>query len=186
LLPTSKHIQNIIDGCRKNNRQSQRHLYNWLEEYAVNICYRYATQITDVKDLVSDGFMKVYKNIEQFDDLKYGYNEATFKGWFKRVMINNCINYLKKHHTTFLVVDVEEYSTNDVFTNDSSVIDTISYKEIVNAVMQLPQSYKTVFCLFVIDGYSHDEIANELGINIGTSKSNLFKAKKQLKKILEY
>ena len=179
---TSEEIQDIVKGCRRNNRESQKQLFNWLKDYSVNICYRYATHFIETQDLVSEGFMKVYKNIDQYNDLKFGFTEAAFKGWFKRVLINNSINYLKQHDSLFTSEEVEQDYLTNTQNSNTTAIENIKYKEVINEVMKLPNSYKMVFCLFAIDGYSHEEIATALGISIGASKSNLFKARQHLKK----
>ena len=171
-----------MNGCRKNDRHSQQLLFEWLKEYAVIICYRYANHVTEVQDLVSDGFMKVYKNINHYNETKFGLSEAAFKGWFKRVIINNCINYLKVHHQPFQTDSIEDDSFLKLLAKEVSGADNLNYKDVYHSVLQLPPVYKTVFCLFAIDGYSHEEIAGYLGISVGTSKSNLFKARQHLKK----
>lgn len=177
-------IRGMIDGCRKNNRQSQRDLYVWLQGYASSVCKRYANEAILIEDLVMDGFMKIFKNIAQYDISNYAVSEAAFKGWSKRVFINNCINYSKKYFSDALSLDVlTEQQQNEPAINEA-IIQTLGYQEIIQLVMSLPMSYKTVFCLHVIDGYTHQEIANMLSINEGTSKSNLFKAKRQLQLLL--
>ncbi len=178
----SKVIENIVNGCRNNNRKSQQQLFEWLKEYAVAVCYRYATNITEVQDLVSDGLMKVYKNISQYNGKEYGFSEAAFKSWFKRVLINNCINYLKQYNQPVFMLENEEGVTVNDIVSDDDVVGALNKKEILKSVKELPQSYKTVFSLFAIDGYTHEEIAQLLGISIGASKSNLFKARQHLQK----
>ncbi len=181
---SDEQIKHVIDGCRKNNRQSQRDLYEWLLGYAHSVCKRYANEVNLVEDLVMDGFMKIFKNIAQYDMNNYAVSEAAFKGWSKRVFINNCINYSKKYFSGALSLEeITEQQQNEPAINEA-IIQTLGYQEIIQMVMSLPMSYKTVFCLHVIDGYTHQEIANLLGINEGTSKSNLFKAKRQLQLLL--
>ncbi len=179
---TVKVIEDIVIGCINNNRKKQQQLFEWLKEYAVAVCYRYATNITEVQDLVSDGLMKVYKNIHQYNGKEYGFSETSFKGWFKRVLINNCINYLKQYnHPVFMLENDEGVIVNEIVTDDD-VVGALNKKELLKSVKELPQSYKTVFSLFAIDGYTHEEIAQLLGISIGASKSNLFKARQHLQK----
>lgn len=172
----------MVIGCQNNDRKSQQVLFEWLKDYAAVICYKYANQVTEVKDLMSDGFMKVFKNIHQYNDDKFSFAESAFKGWFKRVLINNCINYIKQHHSAIQMEDIDNQAFNEIYSSELSVIDNMNHKEIVKWVKHLPDSYKTVFCMFTMDGYSHEEIAQELGISVGTSKSNLFKARQHLKK----
>jgi len=181
---SDEQIKHIIDGCRKNNRQSQRDLYEWLQGYAHSVCKRYANEVNLVEDLVMDGFMKIFKNIAQYDMSNYAVSEAAFKGWSKRVFINNCINYSKKYFSaTLSLEEITEQQQYEPAINEE-IIQTLGYQEIIQLVMSLPMSYKTVFCLHIIDGYTHQEIANLLGINEGTSKSNLFKAKRHLQLLL--
>lgn len=176
-------IGNILEGCRRNNRSSQRELYEWLKEYAVNICYRYTSNYHDVEELVSEGFVKVFKNIHLFDGTVYGLNEASFKGWFKKVLVNNCIDWIrKKHLPTTHYPDLEIVDSAD---KTETAEEKMSYKEIIEAVRELSPMYRTVFNLFVIEGMTHEEISAQLGIGVGTSKSNLFKARESLKKILQ-
>ncbi|HQS25007.1 MAG: hypothetical protein B7Y11_02500 [Sphingobacteriia bacterium 24-36-13] len=181
---SDEQIKHIIDGCRKNNRQSQRALYEWLQGYANSVCKRYANEVNLIEDLVMDGFMKIFKNIAQYDMSNYAVSEAAFKGWSKRVFINNCINYSKKYFSD--AISIEELTEQQQYEPaiNEEIIQTLGYQEIIQLVMSLPMSYKTVFCLHIIDGYSHQEIANLLGINEGTSKSNLFKAKRHLQLLL--
>jgi len=181
---SDEQIKHIIDGCRKNHRQSQRDLYDWLQGYATAVCKRYANEVNSVDDLVMDGFMKIFKNIAQFDMNKYAVSEAAFKGWSKRVFINNCINYSRKYLSDIVSLDeiTEQHQNEPII--DEEIIQKLGYQDIILMVMSLPMSYKTVFCLHIIDGYTHQEIAEMLGINEGTSKSNLFKAKRQLQVLL--
>ncbi|WP_295187337.1 sigma-70 family RNA polymerase sigma factor [Sediminibacterium sp.] len=181
---SDEQIKHIIDGCRKNNRQSQRDLYEWLQGYAHSVCKRYANEVNLVEDLVMDGFMKIFKKIAQYDMSNYAVSEAAFKGWSKRVFINNCINYSKKYFSaTLSLEEITEQQQYEPAINEE-IIQTLGYQEIIQLVMSLPMSYKTIFCLHIIDGYTHQEIANLLGINEGTSKSNLFKAKRHLQLLL--
>lgn len=153
--------------------------------YAVSVCTRYASEINQVEDLVLDGFMRVFKNIEKFNTAQFSLTSPSFKGWAKRILINNCINYNKKFESSVHHLEVEEHTIEGMEHGfEGNIIDSISYKEIIQLVMQLPPAYKTVFCLHVVDGFTHQEISGILGINEGTSKSNLSKAKKHLQNLL--
>ena len=173
-----------MDGCRNNERDSQRLFYEWLKEYAVAVCFRYTSNYHEMEELVSEGFIKVYKNIYLYNENLYGVSEAAFKGWFKKVLINTCINWFRKKYPpiTESYTELEIVQKSD---GSESPLENISYKEILQSIKDLSPAYRTVFNLFVIDGMSHEEIADQLGISIGTSKSNLFKAKENLKKILQ-
>lgn len=182
---SNKELKHLLDGCRKNSRKHEKFFFDWLKEFAANVCYRYASSRIEVQDLVCDGFVKAFKNLHLYNDNIYGYSEAAFKGWFKKVLINNCINYRNKFHPKLQFIDGNALLLAEVSDDEESVLDAMSYNEILDIVMELPPAYKMVFNLFVIDGYTHEEIAAMLGINEGTSKSNLFKAKHWLQKELQ-
>lgn len=175
----------MLDGCRKNSRSHEKLFFDWLKEFAANVCYRYASSKIEVQDLVCDGFVKAFKNLHLYNEDIYGYSEAAFKGWFKKVLINNCINYLNKFHPKIEFSDANALLMADISDDSESVLDAMSYNEILETVMELPPAYRMVFNLFVIDGYTHEEVAGILGITEGTSKSNLFKAKHWLQKVLQ-
>lgn len=181
----NEELKHLLDGCRKNSRSHEKLFFDWLKEFAANVCYRYASSKIEVQNLVCDGFVKVFKNLHLYNEDIYGYSEAAFKGWFKKVLINNCINYLNKFHPKIEFSEANVLLMAEISDESESVLDAMSYNEILETVMELPPAYKMVFNLFVIDGYTHEEIAGILGITEGTSKSNLFKAKHWLQKVLQ-
>ena len=177
------HISILISGCCKNDRNSQRDLYQLLYEYAIKISFRYITRIEDAEELTNESFIKLFKNIDQFDSRRGGEPEALFKGWFKRIVVNTCIDHLRKTHLKLISQEISE--TSDFFTDKQETgIDKLMYREIIEAIKQLSPVYRTVFNLFVIEGYSHEEISEQLNISIGASKSNLSKARNNLRKII--
>ena len=178
-------LQNLINGCRGNDRYQEKLFFDWLKEFAANICFRYASNKIEVNDLVCDGFVKVFKNLHLYNEEIYGCNEAAFKGWFKKVLINNCINYRDKFHKKISFKDENILSLAEIADESETVFDNINYHEILSCIMELPPAYKIVFNLFAIDGYTHEEIGGMLGISTGTSKSNLFKAKRLLRTALQ-
>lgn len=182
---SNQELKHLLEGCRDNSRTHEKLFFDWLKEFAANVCYRYASSKIEVQDLVCDGFVKVFKNLHLYNEDIYGCSEAAFKGWFKKVLINNCINYRNKFHTKLLYSDEDALLLAEIENDSESVLDTMSYNEILSSVMELPPGYKMVFNLFVVDGYTHEEIAEILGISEGTSKSNLFKAKHWLQKALQ-
>jgi RNA polymerase sigma factor (sigma-70 family) len=181
----NEELKHLLDGCRKNSRSHEKLFFEWLKEFAANVCYRYASSKIEVQGLVCDGFVKAFKNLHLYNEDIYGYSEAAFKGWFKKVLINNCINYLNKFHPKIEFSDANALLMADISDDSESVLDAMSYNEILETVMELPPAYRMVFNLFVIDGYTHEEVAGILGITEGTSKSNLFKAKHWLQKVLQ-
>jgi len=176
-------ILTLVDGCCQNDRNSQRDLYQWLFGYAMKICYRYTQQQHEAEELTNESFVKLFKNIHLFDATRQTNAESLFKAWFKRIIINTCIDYLRKHHS---LVNGHSLSpdTENITDPQETGIDKLSYEEIIEAIRQLTPVYRTVFNLFVIEGMTHEEISNQLKISVGASKSNLSKARHNLRKII--
>ncbi len=183
-MPREIHqISSLIDGCCKNDRNSQRDLYHWLYDYAMKISFRYVTRQEEAEELVNESFIKLFKNIQQFDGTRAGETEALLKGWFKRIVVNTCIDHLRRTHLKLVSQEISEES--ETFADDQeNGVDKLMYREIIEAIKKLTPVYRTVFNLFVIEGYSHEEISNMLGISVGASKSNLSKARHNLRKII--
>jgi RNA polymerase sigma factor (sigma-70 family) len=176
-------IISLIAGCCQNNRNSQRDLYHWLYDYALKICYRYVSRTEEAEELVSESFIKLFRNINQFDGNRNGETEALLKGWFKRIVVNTCIDHLRRTHLKLVSQEINE--EGETFAdNRENGIDKLMYQELIEAVKRLTPVYRTVFNLFVIEGFSHEEIAAQLGISVGASKSNLSKARNNLRKMI--
>lgn len=176
-------IISLIKGCIQNNRISQRDLYQWLHGYAMKISYRYIQQQEEAEEIVSEAFVKLFKNIAQFDGSRQNDQEALFKAWFKRILVNTCIDHLRKTQLKMVSYDVTT-ETEPMIEKQESGLDKIAYQEIILAIRRLSPVYRTVFNLFVIEGFSHEEIADTLKISVGASKSNLSKARNNLRKII--
>ncbi len=132
---------------------------------------RYAPNREEALEIMNDGFLKVFQRIDTFD------SSRPFKAWLSKVMVNTAIDFLRSRKKLVFTDSIEQLS--DLW-KDDKVIDKLSYDELLMHVQSLSPAYRTVFNLYVIEGYQHHEIAVMLGISIGTSKSNLFKAKKVL------
>ena len=169
-------ILSLIAGCCKNDRNSQRDLYHWLYDYAMKISYRYVSRTEEAEELVSESFIKLFKNINQFDGSRGGETEALLKGWFKRIVVNTCIDHLRRTHLKLVSQEISEESETFADKQESG-IDKLMYEEIMEAVRKLTPVYRTVFNLFVIEGFSHEEISAQLNLSVGASKSNLSKAR---------
>ena len=165
----------LIQGCQNGDRESQRLLYKHYYVYCMSICIRYAQSEEEAKEILNDGFMKVFNKIDQYDHNK------PFKGWIRRIMINASIDHFRSNKKHYYHEDIEE-GHDEVL--DSNVVDSMSYKEILGLVQELTPVYRAVFSLYVIDGFTHEDIAKKLKISVGTSKSNLSKARANLKKML--
>lgn len=162
----------LIQGCKRHDRESQRLLYQHYYTYAFSICVRYCRSVEDAKEVVNDGFMKVFQKIDQYNQ------ETSFKGWLRRIMINTAIDLLRKEkHPEFSSL---ETSREKLFV-DSVALSDLSHAELIAMIQALSPAYRAVFNLYVIDGYTHKEISRILGIAVGTSKSNLLKAREKLR-----
>ncbi len=137
------------------------------------ICLRYAKDYTEAEDIAQEGFVKIFRNVAKFK------GEGSFESWMKRIMINTALERFRKMDKLFLVSDITDYEERfDYY----EVMPEISSKELMNFVQELSPQYRTIFSLYAIEGYTHVEIAQMLGISEGTSKSNLSRARGILQK----
>src|SRR5688572_744285 len=148
----------------------------------MSICHRYTHLEEDATEILNDGFLKVFVEIYRFKPA-YADTMSSFKGWLRKIMIYTAIDHFRKNHKHSLNRELNE-SYMHLPSADEDSLSKLSYEEIVGAIRFLTPGYRTVLNLFIIEGFSHDEISKELGISVGTSKSNLAKARKQLQKIL--
>jgi RNA polymerase sigma-70 factor (ECF subfamily) len=173
---------NIIKGCLKNDRASQKILYEQFYSKMLGVCLRFSQNSDDAKDILHEGFLKVFDNLKNFKA------NGSFEGWIRRIMVNTAIDHLRKNKQNYLIVSTvyaNEKAANVIDTiDDDDLALQIEKEELLRAVQELSPAYRTVFNLYVIEEYSHKEIADMLDISEGTSKSNLSKAKFNLRKNL--
>ena len=172
-----------IRGCTLNQRESQKKIYNSFYSYGMAICDRYAKRKEDSIEIFNDGFLKIFKEIHRYKP-SYADEINSFKGWIRKILIYTAIDHCRKYNKHYFSAEIE---TSLIYlpVEAENAFDMISYDEIIRAIQDLSPAYRTVLNLFIIDGFSHEEISNQLGISIGTSKSNLSKARQQLQKILK-
>ena len=144
---------------------------------------RYTADENEVIEIINDGFLKVFKSMSVFSP-QHADVEASLKGWMKRIMINTAIDHLRKNKHRFLVAEIADGDFDPAEVMETS-IDHMTYKEILSIIQRLSPVYRIVFNLHVMDGFKHEEIANQLGISVGASKSNLAKARANIKKMLK-
>ena len=175
----------IVKGCVRQDRNSQKFLYEMFYSKMMGACLRYGKDKDQAKDVLQDAFIKVFTNIKSFT------GSGSLEGWIRRIVVNTAIDYLRKNKQEWGVVSTvhayqkaDEYKEED--TTDEDLINDISKEDIIKAVQQLSPAYRAVFSMFVLDEYSHKEIAEALDISEGTSKSNLAKAKFNLRKNLTH
>lgn len=166
-----KEIQ-LIKASLNGSRESQKLLYQQFYGYGMTVCIRYAKNREEAQEILNDGFIKAFKNLDKMDLSK------PFKFWLRRILINTAIDYLrkfKKHH------DIQDLEMAYSASIEADGLNRLSAQEILALVQKLAPSYRAVFNLYAIEGFSHKEIAEQLGISEGTSKSNLSMARKRLK-----
>jgi RNA polymerase sigma factor (sigma-70 family) len=165
--------EQLIKACIKEDATAQRQLYHLYSRRMLGVCYRYARNEDDAADILQDAFIKVFDKIHQF---KF---EGSFEGWIRRIVVNTA---LKKYTLARYSKEVNSYEIADRFdkTEDPAVFNTLSQKDLLAMINQLPDGYRLVFNLYVIEGYQHDEIAQMLNIQPGTSRSQLVKARNML------
>jgi RNA polymerase sigma-70 factor (ECF subfamily) len=169
------YIRPILERCLREHRESQKLLYQHYYNYGMSISLRYSSNRDEASEILNDAFMKIFSNLKKFDLTK------PFKPWLRKILVNTAINH---YHKKQRAVQVEEMKNARNESDTEKILSGISYREIIGLLQKLPPAYRTVFNLYVIEGYTHEEIAGLLNIAVGTSKSNLFKAKEQLKVIL--
>jgi len=170
----------IIKGCIDGDRRSQQALYEHFYGKMMAVCMRYAKDPDESLDMFQEAFIKVFKNLP-----KYG-KKGSFEGWIRRIMVNTSIDHIRKNkkHNQMLELDDKHGSFVIDEEEDAGILEHVSFKDLLDMVQFLSPAYRTVFNMYIVDGFTHQEIADELKINIGTSKSNLAKAKQKLKKML--
>ena len=179
-------LLNLLAGCRRLERASQRQFYRQFFAYGLSICRRYLHDPDVAQEAVNDGFVKVFQELPHFDPNRFPHDlVSSLRGWLRRIMVRTAIDHFRTNHRHHLQTDLEaagHYPAD----NGPTPLDALSFEELLRLIAQLPPAYRTVFNLFAIDGYSHEEIAESLGISTGASKSNLFKARAHLKTLLKH
>lgn len=166
----------LIRGCLEGNRRAQQMLYDRFAGKMYAVCLRYTKDEDEAQDVLQDGFIKVFRNLDKFR------GDGSFEGWIRRIFVNTAIEYYRKAVNMKPVTEKEERTLEDA---DLSALDNLHEKEIMKLINELSPGYKTVFNLYVIEGYSHKEIAEMMGISEGTSKSQLARAKAVLQKMIK-
>ncbi len=171
-----------VKRCVLNNRESQKKIYSSFYNYAMTICNRYTNNHDDSVEILNDGFLKIFKEIYRYQPA-YADELSSFKGWLRKIMVCTAIDHFRKNHKYRYTTDIDN-GVIQVTKRAEDALDMISYQEIIRSIQELTPSYRAVLNLFIVKGFTHEEISKQLDISIGTSKSNLAKARKQLQKIL--
>jgi RNA polymerase sigma factor (sigma-70 family) len=168
-------VDDLLPGLKRNDRRSQEQLYKLLASKMLGVCVRYAKDSFEAEDMLQMGFVKVFKKITEFR------GDGSFEGWIRRIMVNTAIEIYRKNQRMLNVVDIEEVNDAPQTTFD---INGLEAKDLLKLIQQLSAGYKLVFNLYAIEGYSHKEIGEQLGITEGASKSQLSRARAILKEKL--
>jgi len=179
-------LYKLIKGCIERDYKCQRAFYEHYYGFALKTVFKYIYKYEKATDIVNDSFVKIFNSLEKFQMVESNKDtEKILMGWMKRILVNTAIDELRRQHISPEIAELPDYIWEEVDKSQNSD-QRLFYKELVCEVKRLPPSYRNVFNMFVIDGFSHNEIAKVLGISEGTSKSALAKAKAQLRKFLQY
>ncbi|MBI3502318.1 MAG: sigma-70 family RNA polymerase sigma factor [Bacteroidetes bacterium] len=165
--------EQLINGCIEQDTASQNKIYKLFAPKMFTVCIRYSRNREDAEDTLQEGFMRVFNNIKSFR------HQGSFEGWMRRIIINVAIRKYKDKSNLFTVINIDAINCDTYY--EENTLSEINSKELLKLIQELPEKCKMVFNLYVFEGMKHSEIAELLGITIGTSKSNLFDAREILK-----
>jgi len=169
-------ILDWVAGCREGSHRAQRKLFKHYYAPMLRLCLRYADSTDEAEDMLSEGFLKVFSNLDKYEDT------GSFDSWMKRVMVNAALDYRRKFSWKTDVADLDEIAdTVAVGFDVNTAIGKMSSDEVIALIQQLPPMTRTVFNLFVFEGFSHAEIAQQVGITEGTSAWHVNAARTRLK-----
>ncbi len=169
-------LSDLLAGCLRQHRRSQEVLYRQFYGYAMGICLRYTQTREEAVEVLNDGFLKVFTKLNQYDPMQ------PFKPWLRRILINTATDYYRQAAPHYYQKDLQ--AAEQVSSQEADVLSHLECDYLLTLVKQLTPAYQMVFNLYAIDGYSHEEIAGQLGISVGTSKSNLARARENLRQML--
>lgn len=158
----------LIEGCLLGNPVVQKKLYDKYAPKMYGICLRYASNSEDARDILQDGFVKVFTNLSKFKAA------GSFEGWMRRIFVNTAIEQYRKKNQLYAITEHQEEQIPD---HEISALEELAADDIIRLISELPNGYRTVFNLFAVEGYSHKEIATMMNISEGTSKSQYARAK---------
>jgi RNA polymerase sigma-70 factor (ECF subfamily) len=184
--PTEQEVHaGLIEGCLRGDRLAQKRVYELFYGKMMAVCLRYTKNTDQAKDILQDGFIKLFSSMDRFN------RNGSFEGWIRRIMVNTAMDHFRRNKHSYLLLSgersIDEVGDEDLPGAADEGADMPEYKaaDVINALQKLTPAYRAVFNLYVFEELTHREIAEKLGINEGTSKSNLAKAKVRLKKLLE-
>ena len=173
----NRNISNWITGCKRKQQSSQLALYRHFYSYGLGICLRYSRTRESALEMLNDGFLRVFLKIDQYD------KNQPFKPWLRRVLVNAAIDHYRKYKSNVVIENAEEELAIGLKHRNTynEALDNLEFDDLSEAIQNLPSSYRVVFNLYAIEGFSHREIAEKLNISIGSSKANLIRARRKIK-----
>ena len=169
-------LKQLIKSCIKGDRGAQKEMYQTYSPMLYAIIKRYVKSDFDAEDVLIDSFLKIYQNLSKFR------NEGSFEGWIKKIAIRESLMFLRRNKVFSMLIEVDNISVTQKITYQDQ---DLEYQDIIGVLELLPVGYRTVFNLYEIEGYKHKEIAEQLGVSINTSKSQLRLAKQRLRKLIK-
>jgi RNA polymerase sigma factor (sigma-70 family) len=164
-----KHLDDILKGCLKNNKADQEKLYSLMAKKMYGLCLRYASSSDEAQDMMQEGFITVFNKLSTYK------GQGSLEGWIRKIMVHAAID---KYRGRIYQVSIDDIQVNgQQFSDSNSGPEQLSAKEILGLIQQLPAQYRLVFNMYVLEGYSHKEIAEKLSISESTSRSNLTRAR---------
>jgi RNA polymerase sigma factor (sigma-70 family) len=168
--------QELVKKCLRGNKKAQKRLFDLYAPQMMTICNRYANRDDQAIDMLQEGFIKVFSNLEKFS------GSGSLGGWIRTVMVNNCLTILRKDKKFSFNENIEDH---DEGTSSADVLSQMGFQELTLLISSLPTGYRTVFNMYAVEGYSHKEIADKLEISESTSKTQYRKAKLRLQKLIQ-
>jgi RNA polymerase sigma factor (sigma-70 family) len=173
---TDENLRMLLQGCLKKDHGSQKELYRLFYAYSMNICLHYSKDREEAKDIMNEGFYKVFENLDKYDPA------LSFKGWLRRLLINVAIDFYRRHHRNRPVMEI--MPQNEPAASYATGFDQLALDDLLAMIQELSPMYRLVFNLYVLEGFKHEEIAEQVGISVGASKSNLSRAKEKLQQMI--
>jgi RNA polymerase sigma-70 factor (ECF subfamily) len=165
----------LIAGCKEGKAWAQKEIFERYASVMLSVCVRYVTDRETAKDLLQEGFIKLYTKIDTYS------GAGSFEGWIRRIFVTTALEYLRQKNALNQSVNIEDYS-NLIADTDPTVLENISANDLMECIAGLPDGYRTVFNLYAIEGYTHAEIGDMLAINESTSRSQFMRARNILQK----
>lgn len=167
----------LVECCLNKDVKAQKLLFNRFAPKMMGVCLRYASSSTEAEDMLQEGLIKVFEKLKMYS------GKGSLEGWIRRIVVNNALDIIRKNKKMKFNTSIDEVGFS--LKKEQFIIEDLTASELMKILQTIPLGYRTVFNMYAIEGYSHKEIADELGISVSTSKSQLSRARNVLKEIIE-